>query len=236
MRAWSRDAPDSEPCTRNSDTQANRSLGGPRVRAVKADQSTHARVRESARRDMSSSPCTALNTIKRQPVGRSRSRSADITPYDEHDRSRSGSVDLEPKDRQGRMRAWDDDDVCPAVKKTTIVITCEHIGDKVKCTTISGNEVGEFKIPERENPYETWLGSAVSECHQPGVGELCLVRRDGTIIWREGDGRTPMSTQKESSASSRSGRFTGRERFLEGHDDRVGGCFAEYYTPRRRLF
>merc|ERR1712217_355575 len=99
-----------------------------------------------------------------------------------------------------------------------------------------GNDVGEFTVPGKEDPYGTWLGTAISKTHQADVGEFCLVKRDGKVFWRKTIDQRTSSMNKQQHVSPSGHRFTGRERFTEGHDDRDGGCFAEYYTPRRRVY
>jgi len=212
------------------------------VRLTRASNSSKTDVSDGVRHAvLINIPANRCSTSKGQSRGRSLSRSADITPYDEHDRSRSRSAsddanDRTAKYRQGPLRAWQDEDICPAVQTPTLAITCEHVDGTVKCTSMAGNEVGEFKVPRKEDPYGRWLATAVSQAHQAGIGELCLIKRDGTIFWREGLDKTTSSMIKQTPVRSRGHRFSGRERFTEGHDDRDGGCFVEYYTPRRRPY
>mmetsp|Transcript_16077 Transcript_16077/g.31459 ORF Transcript_16077/g.31459 Transcript_16077/m.31459 type:complete len:255 (+) Transcript_16077:63-827(+) len=243
MRAWDLEVSEDERHMRRAKTPTGLRQAVQSVHLMRASKSSKTHISDGNLRVISSSiPTNRCSATKGQLRRRSRSRSADITPYDEHDRSRSRSagcasddfVGHTAKHRQGHLRAWQDEDACPAVQKPTIAITCEHTGGVVKCTSMAGNEVGEFKVPRKEDPYGKWLGTAISQAHHAGIGELCLVKRDGTIFWREGLDKKASSMIKQTVVRSRGHRFTGRERFAEGRDNRDGGCFAEYYTPRRR--
>lgn len=242
MRAWALEVSEDERRMRTVKAATGLRQTTQPVRLTRAAKPSKTHINDGIRHVISNNTRTNLSSmIEGRSSKRSRSRSADITPYDEHDRVRDGrefddSDNHVAEHRHGHLRAWQDEDSCPTAKKLTIAITCEHIGGIVRCTSMAGNEVGEFKVPKKEDPYGNWLGKAVSQAHQAEVGELCLIKSDGTIFWREGLDQKVSSTSKHTNASFRGRRFTGRERFTEGHDDRNGGCFAEYYTPRRRPY
>mmetsp|Transcript_147197 Transcript_147197/g.256919 ORF Transcript_147197/g.256919 Transcript_147197/m.256919 type:complete len:203 (-) Transcript_147197:7-615(-) len=54
--------------------------------------------------------------------------------------------------------------------------------------------------------------------------------------WSEDFGSQPHPRQQAEISAKAKHRYTGRERFEEGHDNRHGGNFSEYFTPRRRHY
>jgi len=100
---------------------------------------------------------------------------------------------------------------------------------------MAGVQIGDIEVPSSAHPYGSWLGAEVSKLMKTLKGTLCLIKRDGSITSRD-DGCSTSSTTSPKDAALKGRRFTGRERFHEGHDDRIEGNFAEYYTPRLRPY
>jgi len=72
-----------------------------------------------------------------------------------------------------------------------VVITCQFCADtcSVKCTTVAGNEIGQFKVPAHEDdPFGPWLYQSIIQTGGAigGFGRrLCLMKVDGVVFWRE---------------------------------------------------
>eukprot|EP00418_Pyrodinium_bahamense_P022586 CAMPEP_0179149418 /NCGR_PEP_ID=MMETSP0796-20121207/72384_1 /TAXON_ID=73915 /ORGANISM="Pyrodinium bahamense, Strain pbaha01" /LENGTH=164 /DNA_ID=CAMNT_0020850257 /DNA_START=1 /DNA_END=495 /DNA_ORIENTATION=- len=78
----------------------------------------------------------------------------------------------------------------------------------------------------------------IAELGSPGFRRHYGVMRAWTEEW--GSFSAPRdqvrNASRHSAIQGRQHRYTGRERFEEGHDDRAGGDFAEYYTPTRQPY
>merc|ERR1712130_200982 len=68
------------------------------------------------------------------------------------------------------------------------VISCrinldEDSGDRIKCTTLGGLDIGSFPVPQGEEPFGQWLSDAVVLATHGMPGRLCLVNPAGDIFW-----------------------------------------------------
>lgn len=117
-------------------------------------------------------------------------------------------------------------------RQPTLVLTCGYQDGLLTCTNMAGDVVGSFAVPKGQEVFGSWLGAAVAKSSLAARGPVCLVKADGELLWRGKGKHNNLPTADRKGVPIRQGqRPSGRLRFQEGHDDRGGEDFAEYYTP-----
>lgn len=137
----------------------------------------------------------------------------------------------------GGLRAWRErSERSPVrdVEDTVLVLTCEHNSGVVTCRNIAGTEVAAHRVPVGQEAYGPWLGPLVFKSLKPIAGKLWLVTAGSEIVWKQPEcSESEMETRN--AGGKRARRFTGRQRFEEGHDNRDACNFEEYYRPKYRF-
>jgi len=65
------------------------------------------------------------------------------------------------------------------------IVTCDVVAGEMKCTYMSGSDLGPFRVPEGEEPYAPWLGEQVVKAVNDPSAQVHLATTTGEIFWSQ---------------------------------------------------
>jgi 14-3-3 protein epsilon len=81
-----------------------------------------------------------------------------------------------------------------------LTLTCNHIVgteggvSSVYCSTMDGDVVAVYEVPQDHDPFGAWLGKEASQTVTRNEECLCLMASNGDILWRERHGACEVCT------------------------------------------